>query len=423
MMERLSQLGGFAAERTLSRGNMSIFCHTPAWSFPLEKPTMSETVWTALISDLHASGYGLVAAVTGGGTKAISQLLEAPGGSRTLLEAVVPYSAAALDEWLGGPPDQYCSEATARAMAMAAWMRARHLAADREARQLVGLGVTASLASDRPKRGEHRIHVAVQTACSTVATSLTLGKDRRTRKKEEWLAAKLALAALGEGFQMDVAAAKAALAEQIESDEAPTRREQLAPAEWTELLLGTRDWIGLPEELVRGPRTIFPGAFNPPHVGHRRMAEIAARRTGRPVCCELSITNVDKPPLDFLEIRSRLDALADVGEAAEVLLTAAPTFVEKARLFPGCVFVAGADTIARIGQPRYYLSGESGRDAAITELATCGNRFLVFGRQVAGEFRTLGQLDIPTPLAQLCDEVPADEFQEDISSTELRGVE
>jgi hypothetical protein len=81
-----------------------------------------------------------------------------------VLEAVVPYSLAALVDWIGGKPDQACSEATARAMAMAAFMRVRELAPDADVEKLIGVGCTASLATDRPKRGERRIHVAVQCA-------------------------------------------------------------------------------------------------------------------------------------------------------------------------------------------------------------------------------------------------------------------
>ena len=66
----------------------------------------------------------MVIAVTGGGSGAISSLLEVPGASASVLEAIVPYAATALADWLGGTPDHYCSERTARAMAMAAFERA-----------------------------------------------------------------------------------------------------------------------------------------------------------------------------------------------------------------------------------------------------------------------------------------------------------
>ena len=106
-----------------------------------------------LIRALHAAPLQLVIQVTGGGSLAISDLLTIPGGSKILLAAGVPYNAAALQQLLGKVPEQACSEPTARQMAMAAFQQARAYAGD-NASHAVGLACTASLASDRPKRGE-----------------------------------------------------------------------------------------------------------------------------------------------------------------------------------------------------------------------------------------------------------------------------
>ncbi|MGH7335244.1 MAG: hypothetical protein ACREKS_21370, partial [Candidatus Rokuibacteriota bacterium] len=76
-----------------------------------------DDAWRRLIEHVHASGRRVVLAITGGGSGAIGELLRIPGGSRTLLEAIVPYDSAALAQYLGGAPDQACSEETAVAMA------------------------------------------------------------------------------------------------------------------------------------------------------------------------------------------------------------------------------------------------------------------------------------------------------------------
>ena len=357
----------------------------------------------------------MVLAVTGGGSKAISQILEVPGGSGTLLEAVVPYSQAALEQWLGGSPDQACCEPTARAMAMAAWLRARELTPETDPHLLLGIGCTASLASNRPKRGDHRVHVAVQTTTETTSFSLTLAKGKRDRKKEEWLAAKLVLTALCEAARIDASAARQALNEQLRDDEPIHHLHNKAPDEWTKLLLGSLASVDQPES----PHAIFSGAFNPPHLGHQRLANIAAQRLDLPVAYELSVTNVDKPPLDFVEIASRLGALRQMDDTAKVVLTRAPTFWQKAALFSGCTFVVGADTLVRIGDPRYYKDSID-LDSAIAEIADRGCRFLVFGRLIDDRFQVLSELSIPDKLRALCDEVSASEFREDVSSTDLR---
>jgi len=92
-----------------------------------------------------------------------------------------------------------------------------------------------------------------------------------------------------------------------------------------------------------------------------------------------------------------------------------------AGLAEGATFVVGADTVARIGRPRFY-GGEAGRDAALAELARRGARFLVFGRLLDGTFREWTELDLPPALAALCRGVDGRTFRSDESSTRLRGL-
>lgn len=101
----------------------------------------------------------MVLAVTGGGVAAITDLLRVPGASRTVLEVLVPYAETSLVALLGEPPSQATSEATARSMALACRRRAQALASDRQ--PVAGVACTAALVTDRPKRGDHRAHIAV----------------------------------------------------------------------------------------------------------------------------------------------------------------------------------------------------------------------------------------------------------------------
>lgn len=382
-----------------------------------------------LVRQIHASGRRVVLAITGGGSEVIGELLRVPGASRTVLEAIVPYSAKSLSQFLGATPEHFCSPRTARAMAMAAYWRAIELAegeselpSDPDA--LLGVGCTASLASDRPKHGPHRLHVAVQAAGFTATASLELVKDARSRAAEEEVAACLILnqfaAACGLEAKVDLA---------IESSEHVKVVRTDAPEDWRELLLGEVDAVCLggeatsseehPSDEFPAPAAIFSGAFNPLHDGHRRMAEVAAAQLGVPIEFEISIENVDKPPLDYTEIAER--ATQFLPEQA-LWLTRAATFVGKSAIFPGAVFVVGADTIIRIADPRYYGQDESACRRAIDSIAERGCRFLVFGRRTPSGFETLAELPLPAELLEICQGVPAEEFRADVSSTELRKM-
>jgi hypothetical protein len=150
------------------------------------------------------------------------------------------------------------------------------------------------------------------------------------------------------------------------------------------------------------------------HRAHERMLTIAEERTGLTGAFELSIVNVDKPLLDYTEIDQRLRQFA-----RPVWLTRLPTFIEKARYFPGSAFVVGVDTLVRIVEPRYY-GGTAARDAALGELAALGTRFVVFGRVLDGSFQTLVDLDLPASIQALCFGIGATEFSDPVSSTDLR---
>jgi len=399
---------------------------------------MESVTTEQLVACIHVSSTRFVLAVSGGGSLAIAELLQVPGASRTVLEAVVPYSEPAMIGWLGGRPDQFCAEPTGRAMAMAAHLRAcRFGAAEAPAeasgaatdagsagaspsqsspsRSLAGVACTASLASDRPKRGPHRIHVAVQTAEASVSRSVELVKGRRTRIEEEKAAAGLVLNAVAEACGVEDR-----LDPGLVADEPIDECRVVAPRPWQELLAGrvaTVRHVGEAGGGERPARAVFPGAFHPIHAGHRRMAEIARQKLGVPVDFEISILNVDKPPLDFIEIDRRLRQFAP---EQVVWLTRQRTFEEKSARFPGVTFVVGTDTLRRIADPRYHGNDPAAWLAAMERIAARRCRFLVFGRQHEGRFLNLDDLNLQPPLRDLCRQVPVEEFRDDISSTALR---
>ena len=364
----------------------------------------------ALVNAIHANPRRGVVAVTGGGSGLLSALLGVPGASATVLEAHVPYANRALRDFLGAEPSQACSVETARALALRCLLRARQLGGD------FGFAITASLATNRPKRGAHRAHWAFQEA-STARSWTYTGEDAagehggdgaKLRPAAHWgRAVRLAEERLVENVGIETLAFSLGV-----GDEPGLVGQTATIGRYAEVVLGSRSHVA-----ECSFPAILPGAFNPLHDGHRRMREDAAQRLGMAVGFELCTANVDKPPLDFFEVQSRLRQFA----AEDVVVTNAPTFVAKARALGGVTFVVGADTLARIAEPRYY-GGTTARDASIGEMRALGCRFLVYGRVGAdGAFKTAADLALPPPLAAMCMAVAEDEFRNDLSSTVLRA--
>ena len=175
---------------------------------------------------------------------------------------------------------------------------------------------------------------------------------------------------------------------------------------------GTLAWSAPP------PRSVLPGSFNPLHDAHLLLARVAEEMTGAPVAFEISVTNVDKPPLAAAAVRTRL---AQFTGRARVELTRAPTFVEKSRLLPAVTFVVGADTAERLVATRYY-GDEARMTAALREMADRGCRFLVAVRvDGGGRVRSLADAAIPPGFAQLCTAIPESRFRIDASSSAIRA--
>ena len=378
----------------------------------------SDAAWKQLISAVHASGRKAALAITGGGSGAVGELLRVPGGSRLLIEAQVPYDAQALATFLGFAPAQACSADTAIAMARSVRARAVRLAP--AASDLVGLGATAALVSDHPRKGQHRFHIACANSAGIAHCTGVMAKGRRDRAAEEDLVARAIVLWLAHACGIAVPSPRSLL----DADEHFAEAAVATADAVDQLLAGELDRVTAQPDgqmLLSAPRplVLMPGSFNPMHAGHVLLARVAEELRQQPLAFEISVTNVDKPPLEGQTVRHRL---AQFAWKSPVELTRAPTFLEKSRLFPRATFVIGADTAERLVAPKYYGDDEVRMHVALEEIAGSGGSFLVAVRSdAAGRVRALGDIPLPRRYVDLFTEIPEHRFRLDTSSSEIRA--
>ena len=224
---------------------------------------------------------------------------------------------------------------------------------------------------------------------------------------------------------------------------------------------------------------VFPGSFNPVHVGHLGLANASIktlekhepyvhprRHNDKPIFFEISLTNADKPSIDPEIVASRVKKFIDLASSSGnndggsnddvfqgtlfpqqwgIVLTRAPLFEEKLKILrskvlnrlegpgdsPRINFVIGTDTMVRILNPKYYGDGsEADMIASLLELKASGAGFIVGGRLeqspsdpaspprfVSGRDELKGLSDEVASMFTIMEE---SEFRVDLSSSEIR---
>lgn len=370
-----------------------------------------------LVQAIHDCATQLVYVAAGAGTQTLSDILSVAGATRTLLEALVPYSEAAFNDFLGQRPPQYVHHQTAKLMAGRALTRARQL--DETNTPLIGVACTATIITDRPKKGEHRAHIAIWQPTKLTRYEIHLLKGARNRTGEENLVSSLILNAIAAACQIELRVDVPLLPGDTLKKKVSNFSDAVHKLNQHQLDFFAVSAHGKIKTKQTSPKVLLCGAFNPLHDGHLELAKTAVSLHNQPIAFELAAVNADKPPL---KSETLLDRIAQFAGRWPVYVTNAPTFVEKARLFPGTTFVVGYDTAVRIIHPRYYDNSPSQMMTALHEIQQLGCHFLVAGRaDLQGTFHHLNTRQIPTDLHNLFINIPAEQFRRDISSTELRA--
>jgi len=358
-----------------------------------------------IVKKIHSSPFKLVIVSSGGGTNAISSLLQVPGASNTILESYIPYSKESMDEFLNKKPDHYCSLDTCLSMAANAYKKSSRIGNNVKSKYLLGIAITANLATTYEKKGDHKFFIVVQSHDYTKYLECYLDKGKRTREMEEELITGCVINLLSEscGFKCDLP----------DIEEKININQVNAENSWKKLF---NNKVGYISNIKNTPELIFPGSFNPLHEGHIKMKELAEKKTGMHTTFEICAKNADKPPLTFYEIKRTIDQFQN---DESWMLTSAGRFSEKAEMFPNSVFIIGADTLLRVFDEKFYKSHKDMMEH-IQRFNDHNINFLVFGRKVGKNFISLDKINVPEIISSRCTGFEENSFRDDISSTELR---
>jgi nicotinic acid mononucleotide adenylyltransferase len=337
---------------------------------------------------LKELGVNIHVIATGAGAGIQNALWEVPGSSAYLGGAQFPYAPEEQEELLGFMPEHFCSEEVAVDLASAAYMKAYKFGGKKP----VGVGLTASVASEKIHRGDHRIFVCIITDDVVRTAHFTLEKKVgiEARYNDGQIAELIAFDLLIDIFDIPSFDQELTFLNKVISDSLPERIQRYKYQDRADL--AKERFFAHPFFDIDGRRhstlltafranrlSLYPGAFNPPHEGHFGIATSMFQSYGKRVIFEVTAEPPHKEPLTVQQLLQRAKLLQ---KHDRFFTRHEPYYIDKARSFPGVGLVLGADAMVRLLDPKW------GHDyiKMFQEFHDLGTTLFVVGRDINGKF-------------------------------------
>lgn len=351
---------------------------------------------------------------TGAGANLQGELWAPPGSSAYLSGASFPYSPEEQEELLGFMPEHFCSQEAVIDLASAAYMKAYQFGGKKP----VGVGITASVASEKVHRGEHQVFVCVMSDDKVWLYHQVFEKGigKNIRSDNGSFCDTIGLWMIQDAVGISSYPNKATAREYQDATQLATERFFARPfftANGKRLAACETD-----QEYSMDHTALMPGAFNPPHDGHFGTADTMWRDYATKVVFEIT---AQPPHKEVLTVQQCLQRAKLLQGYDRLFTVSNPYYLDKARAFPGVPLVLGADAMVRMLDPKWGLESK----ATLQELYDLETDLYIVGRNVNGKWTTMGSiadsmiskdereifLDIAKPVRG----------EWDISSTEIRN--
>lgn len=351
---------------------------------------------------LKQAGVSMHVIATGAGAGFIQKLWEVPGSSSYLSGFTFPYAQEEQVELLGFTPEHYCSEEAAVDLASAAYMKAYRFGGKKP----IGIGLTASVASEHEHRGDHRAFCCIMTdeLVRTYHYNLIKGSGDVLRKLDGDSCDKTMFYMLSDvlGLHSHIMLMSAVDAQHIAAE-----RFWLRPRFHKS---GIRD-----NSELFGRQGLMAGNFNPPHEGHLGMANAFKNQTGWDAVFEVS---TDPPHKKAMVVQDMLKRAKMLQGHERIFTQGCAKYIEKSRRFNGHPIIMGGDAGLRLFDPKWGIDPNE----LMLSFNNNDNKVYVADRMVDGKL--IGDIELAKMARQLglgWDPFYHLDGQWDISSTELRN--